>query len=234
MVIWKKLFDCLCIDMIMASNNPLQMILTSRDLLLSVGQKMTVTICGVKYTVAVLGWKDKEFILADAPKASGNYLRLASFTGIRVRFVKEGHVISFDTRIIMCHSQPPAYMLIEFPQFLGKDNMRKNERYKARIPVTYAKIGGPPAAATIYDLSLGGALIAHTSSLATGETIQIDAEWKELGVTLSKLESTVQNVRENIQGRGLNFSGVMFWNNSEQNKQSLQKIIDHLIKESRS
>lgn len=210
------------------------MMLTSRDLLLSVGQKVTAIVCGIKYTISVLGWKDKEFILTDAPKTSGNYLRLASLTGIRIRYAKEGHAINFDTRVVMCHSQPPAYMLIEFPQYLGKDNMRKHERYKAKIPIHYNKIGKSTVSATIYDLSLGGALIAHTEPLATGETIQIGLEWKELGATLSGLEATVQNVRESVQTKkGLIFSGVMFWTKADKVPQDLQKIIDYLVKESR-
>lgn len=218
----------------MATNNPMQMMLTSRDLLLSVGQKVTATIHGIKYEIAVWGWKDKEFILTDAPKTAGSCVRLASMTGVGVRYVKDGHSIFFNTRVIVSNAQPPYYMLIEFPQLLDRDNMRKHERFKLKIPISLKKKGGEPFAATMYDLSMGGALIAHAGSFNTGEVLYIDAEWKELGLVLDNQEVTVQNVRENVQGKGLSFSGVMFWINSEKNQKSLQMVTGSLTRASRS
>lgn len=201
--------------------------LSSKELLLTVGQKTAATILGVKYEISICGWRDNEFILTDIPVLKSSIFRVATLTGIHVRFVKDGHAISFVTRVILAHTQSPSYMLIEFPETLEKDNMRKHERYKSKWPVTYATTSGDINEGTVFDVSLGGALVTHVGSLAKGDTIFITADLNALNLSLVDLEATVQNVRGYSKNKKeVSVSGVMFAAFSDKNREALQRLIE--------
>lgn len=201
--------------------------LSSKDLLLSVGQKMSATILRIKYEVSICGWRDKEFVLADLPVVKGGLFRAAPNTGIHVRFVKDGQAVSFVSRIIVTNPQPPSYMLFEFPESLEKDNMRMYERYKCKIPIVYKTSKGVSNEGSILDISQGGALMAHVGALAKDDKIFITADIKALNLKLELMEAKVQNIRE-YSGRkkGHHASGVMFAGITDKNLVALQKLIE--------
>lgn len=202
--------------------------LSAKDILLTVGQRVTATILGVKYQISICGWLENSHIITDVPTINREYLRLAPHTGIHVYFVKDGTVISFESRVIIDHSQPPPYMIIEFPQSLEKVNMRRYERFKTKLPIVYVMKGEDISRkGTIFDVSFGGALITHVDPLMKGDTLLITAEIRALNLKMENLMATVQNVREHPKHKNEGFvSGVMYSDFSEKNQQALQTIID--------
>ena len=213
----------------LCTEEPNHFMLSPKELFLTIGQKASAQIAGSKYDIAIGGWLDKLFILTTSPKVKDGFLRAAPGTAVRVHYVKDGQVINFNSNTIATYANPP-FMLIHFPLALEKGNLRKHDRYKAKIPITYL-LGTTSNAATIFDISLGGALVAHPGPLVKDDNISISADISHLKVKLEGLKATVQNLR--MHPSGISVSGVMFTEFSEPNRQALQKIIEFQAKESR-
>lgn len=213
----------------MPIEEPNRLMMSPKELLLTIGQKVSAQIAGSKYDIAIGGWLEKLFILTTSPKVKDGFLRAAPGTAVRIHYVKDGQVINFNSNTIATYANPP-FMLIHFPLALEKGNLRKHDRYKAKIPITYIS-GKTSNAGTIFDISLGGSLVAHPSPLTKDETIIISADMSHLKVKLDGQKAIVQNLR--MHPSGISVSGVMFVDSSEPNRQALQKIIEYQAKENK-
>lgn len=198
---------------------------TAKELLLSVGQKFTADIVGEKFEVYARGWHDGKYIIVDIPIYRNEPMTLATLTGCKILFVKDGTYVRFQSKIIRAFYQSPPFMVISFPELIDKTNLRKSERCQVQVPIIFKANNGRPNDGLIRDLTLDGALITSALRLVKGDKINITATLK-LGA-LNNLEATVQNVREFTKNRiKYNAAGLKFTALSENDRIVLQSILD--------
>lgn len=199
---------------------------TAKDLLLTVGQKFTADIVGEKFDVCARGWHDGKYIIVDIPMYKNEPLTLASLTGCKILFVKDGTYVRFQSKIIRVFYQSPAFMVISFPDMIDKTNLRKSERVQVQVPIIFKVNGVRPTDGLVRDLTLDGALITSALRLVKGDKVTISATLK-VGA-LNNLEATVQNVREFTKNKvKFHAAGLKFIALSENDKKVLQSILDH-------
>lgn len=206
---------------------------SSKDLPLTLGQKVTTTIRGQKYDVAIRGWNVNQYIITDGPLLNGEPLRLAPHTGCEVHFIREGEYVTFKTGVMLVYPHVVTLMLLEYPRTFERHNLRKTERLKANYPMSYSVTVANKVfteTGVIRDLSYTGALLTHKKPLQKENKIALQMSL-DSGM-IEGLEALVQNVRHNPKSEKETYvTGVKFLNTSEQNRALLQKFIENRIME---
>jgi len=193
------------------------MAIMGRDLPLNIGQKITATIRGEKYTIALRGWAVKKYIITDIPSMPGEAFRVAPQTGCTINYMREGVFINFKTQIIYALAQAASLMVLEYPNKFDLHNLRDNERYRVNFPFEYSvNINGTSFTdnGTIRDLSIKGMLFCHKKDLTKDDPISITMDFPEGKV--ENLNGVIKNIRKNPRSESEPFvTGVSFTELSE-------------------
>ncbi|MFQ5673285.1 MAG: flagellar brake protein [Nitrospinales bacterium] len=195
------------------------------ELYLVLGQKVTVTIQGESYNVCIRGWLLNEYIITDIPKVQGQPLSVPMETGCQVRYIRDGVVYMFDTVVLSMFTRAISFMIIEYPKSHEKIKLRKIDRLKANLSVTYSE--GPNSVmenATVRDLTAEGALLCHLRPLAKMTKIVLKIEFPDEPV--ENIEAVVRNVRHNNKSKKEPcVTGVKFIRVPEKDQGILQKFL---------
>lgn len=201
--------------------------LTAKELLLAVGQKITASVRGENFDVFIRGWREGEYIIIDAPLYKGSSLSVASLAGCKLIFNKEGCCIRFNTTVLGTFRHSPEFLVVAYPKFIDKSNLRKHERYQVNIPIIFKSKDGSSNPGMIRDISLEGALITHALPLAKDDKIVVSAALK-LG-NMEDLVAVVKNIRKYVKGgETFNASGMEFLNPLPKNEHLLEKIVGYI------
>ncbi|OGW23467.1 MAG: hypothetical protein A3K09_01050 [Nitrospinae bacterium RIFCSPLOWO2_12_FULL_47_7] len=198
-----------------------------KDVPLTLGHKVTVSIRGQKYDVALRGWCVGQYIITEAPLVNGDPIRLAPNTGCEVHFIKEGEFFTFKSSVMFIYPHVVTLMIIEFPKAVDSHNLRKHKRVRMSCPteLSYTVTNKPfTDYGIIRDLSLTGALITHKKVLQKDNKIVVKAN---LSSGELSQDAVVQNVRHNPKNEAEPYvTGVKFPVVKEETKIILQKFIE--------
>jgi len=165
------------------------------------GQKVTANIRGENFSVCVRGWLKGQYVITDLPHVGGESYRVAPQTGVQIHFIKDGLFVNFQSSTSLALAQPNALLIIEYPRTFDLHNLRKFERFKTDVPVTFFSEEGDRKFedfGIIRDISSGGALISHAKELTKQKLIHISVELPT-GGSLKMQKAGVQNLRKNLK-----------------------------------
>jgi hypothetical protein len=161
------------------------------------------------------------FRFNDAVRA-GESLSVRGFTGI--------HDFRFATRVLQAcdfsFREPPyVFAVIEFPALVHARKVRNSLRIAAAIPATAAPLHGlPPAAATLVDLSVEGALLRADDDLGSvGDLLNLSFS---LGTDedLAYVETMARICHRRIGDDGV-VCGVLFETIAERDRLRIREMV---------
>lgn len=181
------------------------------ELLLVLGLKITITIHNEPYLVALRGWSENRYLIIDSPKVKKP---VASQTGCHVHFIRDGVVVTFKSVVEFIRLHENGFMLLKFPANYEKIKMRKVDRIKTRLPVSYLQsVSGKvfKKDGVVLDLSMSGILMSHAEPLLKGDTINLNLPLPNGAI--DNMESNVCNVRQNPKNLEAPYvTGIKFLN----------------------
>ena len=196
------------------------------------GQKATATIRGEVFTVCIRGWKHGQYVITDLPKVGGESYRVAPQTGVQIHFIKDGLFVNFKSSACYALAQAISLLVIEYPRKVDMHNLRKFERFKSNIPVSFFYEEGDNKyedRGIIRDISSGGALISHAKPLSKQNIICLTAQFPEGNMNLQY--AVVENLRKNPKSELSPFvTGVKWKELSQESEVSLKQLISQRSK----
>ena len=208
---------------------------TKRELPLTIGQKISATIRGEKYTITLRGWAVRQYLITDLPATTGEHFRVAPQTGCTVNFMRDGIFVNFKSQIVYAFAQAVSLMIIEYPRDFDLHNLRENERCKVNFPLNYSiRIDGNVFVekGTIRDLSLQGLLFCHPKVLSKDDRISFAFDIPQ--GKIESLSALVRNIRKNPKSETEPYvTGAKFSDLSEQHFQLLGGFLQTRGKERR-
>ena len=204
------------------------MAIKSSEIPFVMGQKVTANIRGENFSVCVRGWLKGQYVITDLPQVGGESYRVAPQTGVQIHFIKDGLFVNFQSSTSLALAQPNALLIIEYPRTFDLHNLRKFERFKTNIPVTFFSEEGDRKFedfGILRDISSGGALISHTKEATKRKLLHVSVELPTGGsIKLQKAE--VQNLRKNPKSESsLYVTGVKWKNLLPETEEGISKFI---------
>ena len=207
------------------------MAILPKNIPLTLGHKLTVSILAQKFEVPIRGWYTSKYIITEAPLVNGDPIRLAPNTGCEVHFIKEGEYFTFKTHVMCISVNVVALMIIDFPRTVDSYSLRKNKRLKISSPVELSYTVANKAFndyGIIRDLSLTGALITHKKELQKGNKVVLNS--KLSSGDLSGQEAVVKNIRHNPKSETEAYvTGVNFPKVTDENKAIIQGFLEGVM-----
>lgn len=173
-----------------------------------------------RYYSQFIGYLPGVSLLVTPPEQQGKELPLVKGDWVRVRFIVEGGVLSFQTVVRNLYYEPSRYLHLDYPTSLERKNLRQWPRVSVLLPVT---VHSPALAgsvdgevqATIANISVGGALIETPVPLGTLDTpLQITTDLIVADHKRAlKLPCVIRNMRvkpDGPNGEALLQHGVQF------------------------
>ncbi len=134
---------------------------TALNIMAPVGEPAQAQIEGRKYTTVLRGVAAPKWIFLDIPKHQGKLVSLAKQQAIKIRYLYNGIVYGFQTKISGVYISPYQILVVKFPKKFERLNLRRNERIKTIIPIT---VNTPDnrtlEEAAIVNISRDGALLS--------------------------------------------------------------------------
>ena len=164
-----------------------------------------------KFSTLFRGYKSKHFIMADHPRRDGLLLPLQDDTKCIVRFIHEGSIIGFQSRVLVTTTRPFPLFFLAYPDSIETSTLRKYQRFPVKIPVvlTRDEIGEKNQRKSIaLNLSEGGCLVESFEEFSPGENLLAAFLLPEMG-RVDKVEVEVRR----CERRGNCFLiGLQFFN----------------------
>ena len=204
------------------------MAIKSSEIPFVMGQKVTANIRGENFSVCVRGWLKGQYVITDLPQVGGESYRVAPQTGVQIHFIKDGLFVNFKSSTSVALAQPNGILIIEYPRTFDLHNLRKFERFKTNIPVTFFSEEGDRKFedfGILRDISSGGALISHTKEATKRKLLHVSVELPTGGsIKLQKAE--VQNLRKNPKSESSPYvTGVKWKNLLPETEEGISKFI---------
>ena len=204
------------------------MAIKSSEIPFVMGQKVIANIRGENFSVSVRGWLKGQYVITDLPKVGGESYRVAPQTGVQIHFIKDGLFVNFKSSTSLALAQPNALLIIEYPHTFDLHNLRKFERIKINIPVTFFSEESGSKFEYFWilrDISSGVALISHTKEATKRKLLHVSVELPTGGsIKLQKAE--VQNLRKNPKSESSPYvTGVKWKNLLPETEEGISKFI---------
>jgi c-di-GMP-binding flagellar brake protein YcgR len=178
------------------------------------GQKVTATIRGEVFAVSIRGWLKGQYVITDLPRVGVEAYRVAPQTGVQIHFIKDGLFVNFKSSSSYALAQAISLLVIEYPRTFDMHNLRKFERFKANIPVTFFYEEGDQKfedSGLIRDVSSGGALISHSKQVTKKNLVCVTAELPA-GGSFKLQKADVKNLRKNLKSDSAPYVTGVKWN----------------------
>jgi c-di-GMP-binding flagellar brake protein YcgR len=118
-----------------------------------------------QYGSSVLGWKHRSWIVCEWPFHLGEPIPCVKGTLCLLRYIYEGNMIGYCTKVLETQMQPFPFLLLAFPSELEEVPLRKHGRVTALEPIV---------------LSAGQ---EHAADSRSGPTVRIGGLLKDLSAT---------------------------------------------------
>jgi len=180
---------------------------------LYLGQKVTLKVRNEVFNVQVRGWSRGQYIILDLPKVGSDYFRIVPQTGLQIHFTKDGLFVNFKSASILSFAQAISLLIIEYPRIVDTHNLRKHERFKANLAVSYFPEDDESKKENlgiIRDISSGGILFTHLRQVSKENLLRINFQVPKCGKVQSQL-AEVRNIRKNPKSETSPFVTGIKW-----------------------
>ena len=147
---------------------------------------------------------------------------------MQIHFIKDGLFVNFKSSTSVALAQPNGILIIEYPRTFDLHNLRKFERFKTNIPVTFFCEEGDKKfedLGILRDLSSGGATkqkpLYISLELPTGGSIKLQ-------------KAEVQNLRKNPKSESSPYvTGVKWKDLLPETQEGISRFVTQRSKERR-
>ena len=212
------------------------MAIQSSEIPFVMGQKVTATIRGEVFNVSVRGWKHGQYVITDLPKVGGEAYRVAPQTGVQIHYIKEGLFVNFKSSVSSALAQAISLLVVEYPRTFDLHNLRKYERFKTNVPVSFYSEEGDQKfedSGILRDISSGGALVCHAKQVSKQKIIYVSVELPS-GGSIKLQASEVKNLRKSSKNESTPFvTGIKWKSLLPESEQAISGFITQRSKERR-
>lgn len=182
---------------------------------------------GPRFKTIIRGWRKGAHVLLDRPKhESGAFAALNEGQPCVIRYLHEGQACAFDTQVMDWDTRKHApYMRVTWPTKVEFMSFRRYERVHLQVPVEVSASGGMPLAGELVDLSIGGAGVVVSATVAEGSRVQLNFTLPE-GGKLENVAGLVKNVRPAKDGH---FLGCEFIENQMAVESDIAFFVSRMI-----
>ncbi|WP_439535092.1 flagellar brake protein [Methyloversatilis sp.] len=113
-----------------------------------------------RHTVRLLGHMKGRSVMVTAPMVDGSYALVKQDATFVVRFFSGKNVHAFPARVLKSVNTPFPYLHLSYPKKVSGMRIRRTQRAAVRVIAAVTDPAGASHAATLIDLSKGGALLA--------------------------------------------------------------------------
>ena len=149
---------------------------------------------------------------------------------------KTACLFNFKSSTSLALAQPNALLIIEYPHTFDLHNLRKFERIKINIPVTFfSEEGGRKLEdfGILRDISSGVALISHTKEATKRKLLHVSVELPT-GGSIKLQKAGVQNLRKNPKSEVSPYvTGVKWKDLLPETEEGISRFITERSKERR-
>ena len=154
----------------------------------------------VKLTSFFRGYKAKEYLVIDLPNRDGRPALVTENTPCIARFIHEGNIIGFRSKVVAVISNPTPLVFLKFPSAVETSRLRKADRYPVNIEAacsTSPQNGRPLEyhQATVLNLSEGGCLLLSPGPFELGANVFLSVNIPEQG-RVDNLEAEVKRCQQ--------------------------------------
>jgi len=171
----------------------------------------------VRATANILGWQKPKYLITSFPLAENRVVRTSPDTEIIVRYLLDGTIYGFTTRMIHKQSDPFPMWVLNYPTFVQMKTLRRSPRIQVTLPV---EIDNGESCHTI-DISAHGALLSIAGKISMGDKIVINFTLPN-GEQINHLGADVVRIQAS---RDETLAGVNF---DAENKMEINKISNYL------
>jgi len=179
----------------------------------------------VKVRANLVGWYPPYVLMTTTPLVDERVLALSTGAEMVVRYLFQGQIFGFFTRLVRKMSDPAPMWLLEYPSIVEVKNLRNNPRVQTFMPAKFA--GGDEV--LILDCSTNGALIAVDSDREIGESVSLTFTLPD-SVEITQLNARVVRVHATELDRTI---GVVFDPAASEQIQHIRSYIDQCVRYNR-
>ncbi|GAB4241169.1 MAG: hypothetical protein Kow00109_16480 [Acidobacteriota bacterium] len=203
-----------------------------RGKFISLGTEVRIQIPGMedRYRSRVVGLDPGRFIILTKPVALSPAIVQTSLvpgSELLVRYLYDGTVWGFRSRLIQVLSGNVQVIFVEYPEEIENYELRKAERIETYLPCRLSQ-GDIAVDAILLDLSEAGARVSYKSDLEIGRNpgceVQLQIPALKCGDT-ALLAGVVRTVRER-EGRWV--LGLQFSEGQDEMRQKVREYLDRL------
>jgi len=166
----------------------------------------------------LIGWWRPHVLLATSPLMDDRLVVAPSGTEVIVRYLLEGSVYGFVTRLLKKHQDPIPMWALAYPQLVEVKNLRESPRVQTFIQVQSQE----DDEWLLLDLSTNGALISVNEPQVIGNTLRLNFTLPD-GTRVEELSATVVRVH---LSHDENTVGVLFDQENDEQIQQIQNYIE--------
>ncbi|HEY9191629.1 MAG TPA: flagellar brake protein [Methyloversatilis sp.] len=187
-----------------------------------------------RYTLRLLGYSKGRSVMVTAPMVDGGYAIVKQDAAFVVRFFSGKSVYAFPAHVLKMANTPFPYLHLSYPKKVRGMRVRRGQRAAVRIIAAVTDAAGKPHAATLIDISKGGALLAAKATLgATGDAmrckfrLQFDDidQFVQVGVVIRSVSNASEPENEAVAVN----HGVEFTDVPEQDRLALTAFVYHQL-----
>lgn len=186
-------------------------LLDLEDIRLQVGdllQLQGVAADAPRHAVKLLGYAKGRSVMVTPPMVDGAYAMVKQDAAFVVRFFSGKSVYAFPAHVLKMSNTPFPYLHLSYPKKVSGMRVRQAQRAPVRIIAAVTDAAGAVHAATLIDISKGGALLAGKSALgATGSpfTCKFRLQFDDIDQFVH-VKAGIRSVRSNPDSEGEAFA----------------------------
>jgi c-di-GMP-binding flagellar brake protein YcgR len=139
-----------------------------------------------KYTTFFRGLRAKAYVIMDHPLEDGRPVPMADGTVCVVRFIHEGHIHGFLSRVMALVRKPAPLIFLEYPEDVETSKLRKYDRYPVHLAAALARdksngrLPDPPPC-LVLNISAGGCMLRSEEPYTKGTFLFMSVQLPEIG-----------------------------------------------------
>jgi len=152
---------------------------------------------------SILGWSSPTHLMISYPMVDNKLLLAPIETEAVVRYLLDGIVYGFTTKIIDKQQKPLPMWILTYPDVVETKTLRRSPRITIKLPVTY----NDHCNACTIDLSAHGALLSVSDKMSIGQSLKLNFQLPDGGM-INELRAEVVRLQESRDGAmiGVNFA----------------------------
>ena len=182
-----------------------------------------------KMTSFFRGYRPREYLVIDHPTQEGQPAKLRDYNEVVGRFIHEGRVYGFRSRVKFVVRRPFPLVFLIYPNKVEAELLRKDSRYPVVLEAVCStqplegSVAGIPRA-TVLNISQGGCRIQSAKPFKSGITLYLTVVLPERGQV-----NDLAVLLRRVEKRGGHFLlGTQFADLDEDSGRVIQDFLEHL------